>query len=273
MRSNSFAKKVVLITGASSGVGKACALEFAERGASVVLAARNEEELKKVESLILSKNGTAFSVRADIKLENDCKNLIERAIEKYGKLDVLINNAGISMRANFKDLDMSVIKEVMDTNFYGAVYCTKYALPYLLTQKGMVIGISSISGLTPLPGRTGYCASKCALDGFLNTLRIENLRQGLRVLVVHPGFTTSNIRNKALNKDGVPQTYSPRDEEKMIPAEKVARIIADATLANKRELILTSQGKIIVWLFRFFPGLTDRVLLREMSKEPNSPSF
>ncbi len=271
--SNSFTNKVVVITGASSGIGRACAVEFAERGAIVVLAARNEEKLKEVESLILSKNGIAFPVRADIRQEDDCKNLIERTIEKYGKLDVLINNAGISMRANFKDLDMSVIKEVMDTNFYGAVYCTKFALPHLLDNKGVVVGISSISGLTPLPGRTGYCASKYALDGFLNTLRIENRRQGLRVLVVHPGFTTSNIRNKALNENGVFQAYSPRDENKMIPAEKVARIIADATRSNKRELILTKQGKMLVWLFRLLPGLADRILLREMNKEPNSPSF
>lgn len=270
---NSLSDKVIIVTGASSGIGKACALEFANRNATVVLAARNEEQLNEVEYEIKSKNGTSFSVKTDVRQEADCKNLIKRTVEKFGKIDMLINNAGISMRANFNDLSIDVIKEVMDTNFYGAVYCTKFALPYLLEQKGLVIGVSSISGLTPLPGRTGYCASKYALDGFLNTLRIENMKKGLRVLIVHPGFTSSNIRKNALNKDNNRQAKSPRNEEKMMSAEEVARKIAEAAIRDKRELILTKQGKSIVWLYRFLPALADRLLLREMYKEKNCPSF
>jgi NADP-dependent 3-hydroxy acid dehydrogenase YdfG len=266
-----FDGKVVIITGASSGIGKACAFEFADNGALVVLAARRENEIKKVEAEIKKRGGEAYSVKTDVKNIEDCKNLVEKTVEKYGKIDVLINNAGVSMRANFEDLDLSVIKELMETNFYGAVYSTKFALPYLLEQKGIIIAISSISGLTPLPGRTGYCASKYAMDGFFNTLRLENIKKGLNVLVVHPGFTSSNIRKTALNKLGLPQAESPRDEGKMMTSKEVATIIVKATLNRKRDLILTKQGKLTVWLHKIFPSMTDRLILLEMAKEPNSP--
>ncbi|MCD6556352.1 MAG: SDR family oxidoreductase [Bacteroidales bacterium] len=266
-----FKNKIIIITGASSGIGKACAFEFARQGAKVVLAARTESNLKKVETEIIKLGGEAYSIKTDVKKIDDCKNLIDKTIKKYKKIDILINNAGISMRASFEDLDLSVIKELMDTNFYGAVYCTKFALPYLLKQKGTVIGISSITGLTPLPGRTGYAASKHAMDGFLNTLRLENYRKGLNVLIVHPGFTNSNIRNTALNKNGLAQGETPRDEEKMMSSERVAQIIAKAAHKRERDLILTNQGKLAVWLHRKFPGITDRIILNEMAKEPDSP--
>ena len=266
-----FNDKVIIITGASSGIGRACAMEFAQNGAKIVLAARRENELKKVEENIKKQGGEAISVITDVKNIGDCKHLIDKTIEKYGKIDVLINNAGISMRAVFEDLDLSVIKELMDTNFYGAVYCTKFALPNLLKQKGTVIGISSISGLTPLPGRTGYSASKHAMEGFLNTLRLENIKKGLNVLIVHPGFTSSNIRNMALDKNGKPQKETPRNEEEMMSAEKVAQIIAKATYKRERDLILTQQGRLVVWLHKNFPGITDRIILHEMAKEPDSP--
>ena len=270
-RKNRFTDEVVIITGASSGIGKACAFEFADEGAKVILAARRENELKKVENQIKEQGGEALSVKTDVRNIEDCKNLINKTIEKFGKIDVLINNAGISMRATFEDLDLQVIKELMDTNFYGAVYCTKFALPYLLKQKGTVIGISSISGLTPLPGRIAYSASKHAMDGFFNTLRLENKKKGLNVLVVHPSFTSSNIRNTALNKNGKPQKETPRNEEKMMSAERVAQIITKATLKRERDLILTPQGKLVVWLHKNFPSITDRIILNEMAKEPDSP--
>ena len=266
-----FKNKVVVITGASSGIGKACAYEFAGQGAKVVLAARRESELKKVEDELKKQGGDAFSVKTDVRKIEDCKNLIDKTVEKYNRIDVLINNAGISMRANFDDLDLSVIKELMDTNFYGTVYATKFALPFLKKQKGTVIGISSITGLTPLPGRTGYAASKHAMDGFLNTLRLENIKKGLHVLIVHPGFTNSNIRKLALNKNGKPQKETPRDEAKMMSSEKVAQIIARATLKREKDLILTREGKLVVWLHKNFPGITDRIILQEMAKEQDAP--
>ena len=266
-----FKNKVVVITGASSGIGKACANEFTEQGAKVVLASRRENELIKVGNELKKQGGDVLVVKTDVRKIKDCKNLIDKTIENYNKVDVLINNAGISMRASFEDLDLSVIKDLMDTNFYGTVYCTKFAMPYLIKQKGTVIGISSITGLTPLPGRTGYAASKHAMDGFLNTLRLENIKKGLHVLIVHPGFTNSNIRKLALNKNGKPQKETPRDEGKMMSAKRVAQIIAHATIKKEKDLILTREGKLVVWLHKNFPAITDRIILQEMEKEQDSP--
>ncbi len=266
-----FKDKVVIVTGASSGIGKACAFEFSNNGARVVLASRNELGLKKVKEEIDKRGNRALVVKTDVRRVDDCMNLINKTVEEYGKIDVLINNAGISMRAVFEDLDLGVIRELMDTNFYGAVYCTKFALPYLLKQKGSVVSVSSISGLAPLPGRTAYCASKYAMDGFFNTLRLENMRKGLNVLIVHPGFTNSNIRSSALNKDGELQNKTPRKEHRMMAAEKVAHIILRATLKRKKNLILTLQGKMVVWLYHGFPRLMDNVLVNEMAKEEGSP--
>ena len=271
MNKSEFTDKVVIITGASSGIGKACALEFADKGAKVVLAARNENELLKVKNSIIKMGGEASFKKTDIRRIDDCKDLIDKTIGEYGKIDVLINNAGVSMRASFEDLDLRIIKEMIDTNFYGAVYCTKFALPHLLNQKGTIICVSSISGLTPLPGRTGYCASKHAMDGFFNTLRLENSKKGLNVLVVHPGFTSSNIRNSALDKNNHKQKETPRNEERMMSSQKVAQKIVKAVIKRKRDLILTPQGKLVVWLYRKFPGMTDRIIFHEMAKEPGSP--
>ena len=263
----------MIITGASSGIGRACALEFASRGAHVVLAARRENELNKVQVQISEAGGKAFYVPCDVTKRADCERLISTTIDQCGKLDILINNAGISMRADFSDLDLDVIRKLMDTNFYGAVYCTKYALPHLLEQKGSVIGISSISGQVPLPGRTGYVASKHAMDGFLNTLRLENLDRGLNVMVVHPWFTSSEIREHALNENCEPQLQSPRDEEKMRSSEKVAWHIAWAAYRRERDLVLTPQGKIMIWLHKNLPGIADRILVYEMSKENRGSEY
>jgi NADP-dependent 3-hydroxy acid dehydrogenase YdfG len=251
MNQPEFADKVVLITGASSGIGKACAFEFAANGSKVVLAARNEDELLKVKNSIINLGGEASIKKTDVRSIEDCKYLINNVVEKYGKIDVLVNNAGISMRASFEDLDLQVIKAIMDTNFYGAV--TVQSLRCLPSETKRDCNWDFLnSGLTPLPGRTGYCASKHAMDGFFNTLRIENNRKGLNVLVVHPGFTCSNIRNMALDKNGQTQKETPRDEAKMMPSGKVALIITEAVLKRKRDLILTSQENWLL-LYRNFP--------------------
>jgi short-subunit dehydrogenase len=271
MAEKEFKNQVVIITGASSGIGRACAIEFSRKGAKIVLASRNKSRLEKVKEEIINEGGQAYIVQADVKEIEDCKNLIDSTVDHYGKIDVLINNAGISMRASFEEMELSVMKTVMDTNFYGAVYCTKFALPHLLKQKGLIIGMSSITGLTPLPGRTAYVASKHALDGFLNTIRIENLKKGVRVLLVHPGFTTSNIRNLALNGFGKPQKETPRNEGEMMSAEEVAAIIARASLNHERDLVLTLKGKLAVWLYSRFPAMTDKLIYNEMSKEPDAP--
>ncbi|MDP4205508.1 MAG: SDR family oxidoreductase [Bacteroidota bacterium] len=262
--------KVVVITGASSGIGKALAYEFAAQGAKLVLAARRTDRLTQIELDL--KNTEILSVKTDVSVEDECKQLIEQAFVRFGRIDILVNNAGISMRALFEDLDLSVLKRLMDVNFWGTVYCTKYALPYLLKTKGSVVGIISIAGYVGLPGRTGYSASKFAIRGFLDTLRIENLKKGLHVLVAAPGFTASEVRFSALNAEGARQGETPRDESRMMSAEVCASKIVQAIRKRKRELILTFiEGKFTVFLGKFMGGLLDKLTYSHMAKEPNSP--
>ena len=264
--------KVVIITGASSGIGKALAYELAHQGAKVVLAARNIEELLHIEQDLRQQGAEVLSVRTDVTKELACKELIEQAYARFGRIDALINNAGISMRALLEDLEPAVLRKVMDVNFWGTVYCSKYALPYLLESKGSLVGVISIAGFIGLPGRTGYAASKFAVRGFLNTVRIENMKKGLHVMVAAPGFTASNIRKTALNANGRQQGESPRNENKMMTAEKCAAIIVKGIRKRKREIIMTFvEGKLAVFLSKWLPGLVDRLSYSLMAKEPDSP--
>ncbi len=263
--------KVVVITGSSSGIGEALAYKFATKGSKVVIGARNTEALQRVATKIEEGGGNVVWQQTDVTSEADCKNLILKAVDTYGKVDVLINNAGVSMRAVFNDLDLKVLKHVMDVNFWGAVYCTKYALPYLLEQGGSVVGVSSIGGIKGLPGRSGYSASKFAMNGFMESLRTENLKTGLHVLMAFPGFTASNIRNAALGADGSMQGESPRNEDKMMTAEEVADQIYIAVLNRNNKIVLTLQGKIINVLGKIFPGWTDKMIFKGMAKETGSP--
>jgi len=263
--------KVIIITGASSGIGKAAAIAASERGGLLVLSARNTALLNEVGNLCREKGADVLIVQTDVSKETDCQQLIESAIKHFGRIDVLINNAGISMRALFEHAELAVIHKIMDVNFWGTVYCTKYALPYLLESKGSLVGVSSIAGYKGLPGRTGYSASKFAIQGFLEALRIENLKKGLHVLIACPGFTTSNIRTTALSADGSAQGESPRDESKMMSSENVAKFLLNAIEKRKRILTLTSQGKLTVILNKIFPFLLDRLVYNQMAKEPDSP--
>jgi short-subunit dehydrogenase len=263
--------KVVIITGASSGIGKALVEKFAELEAIIVLAARNTDALEKIAKDLANKKINYLIVKTDVSKESDCKYLIDQTINRFNRIDILVNNAGISMRALFESADLSVLRQLMDVNFWGMVYCTKYALPYLLKEKGSVVGVSSIAGYKGLPGRSGYSASKFAMQGFLEVLRIENMKKGLHVLIACPGFTASNIRNSALAADGTPQGESPRDEAKMMTAEDVAVKIIQAILKRKHKVIMTMQGKMTVFLNKFFPKMMDRLVYKHMAQEPNSP--
>jgi short-subunit dehydrogenase len=252
-----FKDKVVAVTGGSDGIGKALVHELLLAGAKVATCGRSHDKLYQ-----LQVNHPGYHIHtlvADMANESDCKRFIESTIEAFGGIDILINNAGVSMRALVNDLDVDVIRKVMDINFFGAVYCTKLALPSIMARKGDIIGISSIAGYRGLPGRSGYSASKFALQGWLEALRTELLKTGVNVLWVSPGFTASNIRNSALNSGGNAQGESPMDEGKLMTAEACARVILKAIAQRKRSIVMTGTGKKTVLLNRFFPRWADKL--------------
>ena len=261
--------KTVIITGASSGIGKACAENYLTKGWNVVLAARNT---KKMETICAPySNKQTLIVPTDVTNENQCRELINKTIAQFKSIDVLINNAGISMRAMFDGINLEVIKNVMDINFWGMVYCTHAALPYIKQSKGSIVGVSSIAGYRGLPARTGYSASKFAMNGFLEALRTEELKSDIHVLTACPGFTASNIRQTALTSDGSKQKETPRDENKMMTAEEVAQEIYIAVEKRKRTIVLTKQGKLTVFLNKIIPKQLDKMVYNHMAKEDDSP--
>ena len=263
---------VAVITGASSGIGLACARAFYNEGAKLVLAARSEEIIKEL-AAEFNRNGEirAIAVKTDVAKENDCKYLIEAAIETFGKIDILVNNAGVSMRANFLNVELDVLRRLMDINFWGTVYCTKYAYPHIINSKGTIIGMSSVAGIHGLPCRTGYSASKYAVNGFLDAIRVETMKKGIQVMVVVPGFISTNIRKTALVADGSTQGESPRDENKMMSPEELARRIINGIKKNKRQLATSYEGKFTPIVSLFFPKLADKIYFSQMKKEPNTP--
>ena len=263
-------EKIVIITGASSGIGEALARDYASHGDKLSLGARRIEKLETLKGEY--PKSEILCIKTDVSKEDDCRNLIEKTVERFGRIDILINNAGVSMRALFQDTELEVVRRVMDVNFYGTVYCTKFAMPWLLESKGSLVGVISIAGHVGLPGRSAYSASKFAIRGFLDTIRIETLHKGLHVLVAAPGFTSTEVRKVALSADGSAQGETPRNESKMMTAETCAHLIIKAIEKRKRSLILTIiEGKVTVFLSKFFPALLDKLTFNHMAKEPDSP--
>lgn len=253
-----FKNKIVAITGGSDGIGKALVDAFLSNGAKVATCGRNHDKLYQLQAEFPSY--PLHTVVADVSSENDCRHFIESTINVFGGIDILINNAGVSMRALFSDVSLDVIHQVMDINFFGSVYCTKYALKSIMEAKGVIVGISSFAGYRGLPGRSGYSASKFALQGWLEALRTELLDSGVNVMWICPYFTTSNIRNAALNKDGIHQGESPMDESKMMSADKCAHRILRAIEKRKRTVVMTFSGKQGVFMNKFFPALADKIV-------------
>ncbi len=271
MGRNIFRDRVVIVTGASSGIGRATALEFARQGSKVVLAARSSDRLAALEEEINSMGAEVLSCITDVAIEEDCRILVEKTVEKFGTVDILVNNAGVSMRALFEDVEIAVLKRLMDVNFWGTVYCTKYALPYIVRNRGSIVGVSSTAGFHGLPGRTGYSASKFAIHGFLETIRIEYLKEKLHVMIIAPGFTASEVRKHALMADGSEQGNSPREEKKLASPEFVARWILKGIRKKKRNKIMTWAGRFTALLQRIIPAVVDYAYYLEMKKEPDSP--
>jgi short-subunit dehydrogenase len=225
-------------------------------GAKVATCGRNHDKLYQLHSEYPS--SPLHTMVCDVSNENDCRRFIETTVNVFGQIDILINNAGISMRALLKEAAPDVIRKVMEINFFGMVYCTKHALPYIIERKGTIAGVSSIAGYRGLPGRSGYSASKFAMHGFLESIKTELANDGVHVMWVCPGFTASNIRNAALNKEGSSHGESPMDEGRMMTSEECAGHILKAIRKKKRTLVLTFKGKQTIFLNRFFPKLADK---------------
>lgn len=263
--------KVVIITGGSSGIGKALAESFSKNGSRVLITGRSKDDLLVAQQSLKRKGLEVAIFQADVSLESDNRLMVEEALRLFGQIDVLINNAGISMRALFEEFDLEAFKKVMGINFYGAVYATKHALPHILKSKGSIVGISSINGKRSSPARSAYSASKFAMEGFLEALRTEVMKRGVHVLVASPGFTASNIRKRSLTKDGTPQGDSPRKEQEMMTSEEVADRIYKAVVNRKRDLVLSVKGNLAVWINKWWPTLADKLVYNELAKEPDSP--
>ena len=261
--------KVVVVTGGSSGIGKAIVKSALENGAFVAACGRNYEKLIAVFPDV--DGNRLFLKKADVATDSDCADFIAEVLRKFNRIDILINNAGITMRALFEDVQLEVLREVMDVNFWGTVQCTKHALPAIIRSTGVIAGVSSIAGYRGLPGRTGYSASKFAMQGFLESLRTELQHTGVHVMWVSPGFTASNIRNNARAANGSRQGETPLDEASLMSAEQCAAAILQSIVARKRTVVMTIQGKLTVWLNKLFPSMTDRLVYRHFKKENGSP--
>lgn len=260
-----FKDKVVVVTGGTEGIGKALVEKLLVAGAKVATCGRNQDKLYRLQSEFPSYS--LHAVIADVSLENDCRHFIESTKKVFGAIDILINNAGVSMRGLLKDTKVDVIERVMQINFFGTVYCTKYALDAIIERKGTIVGVSSIAGYRGLPGRSGYSASKFALQGWLEAIRTELMDDGVNVMWVCPGFTASNIRNAALNEKGQAQGESPLDEGSLMTAEKCADEILEAIRKHKRTLVLTFTGKRTVFMNKFFPSLADKLVRKFFFKD------
>jgi short-subunit dehydrogenase len=253
-----FTNKVVVVTGGSEGIGKALVDAFLQRGAKVATCARNYDKLYLLQTLHTHSQLHIFA--ADVSVEQECKQFIDSTIATFGTIDILVNNAGISMRALFKELELDTLRKLMDVNFWGTVYCTRFALNEIIKNKGTIAGISSVAGFRGLPGRTGYSASKFAVTGFLETLRTELIDDGVNVMWIYPGFVSSNIRSAALNKSAKPQGNSTMNEEKMMTPEECAEHILKAIEKRKRSLLLTAISYQTFIMSRFFPAIADKLI-------------
>jgi short-subunit dehydrogenase len=258
-----FTGKTIVLTGASTGIGRALSLELAGQRPRLVLAARDEPRLREVADGCRARGAEALVVRADVGSETDCRGVVERALEQFGGLDVLVNNAGISMIARFDETqDLSVFERILRVNYLGAVYMTHYALPSLKKSRGLIVAVASLTGLTGVPTRTGYAASKHAMVGFFDSLRIELLGSGVDVTVVAPDFVVSEIHRRSFGPDGRPLGTTPMQESKIMSADECARRIVAAMERRQRLAVLSLRGRLGRVVRLFAPGLIDRIALK-----------
>ncbi|MBL8522376.1 MAG: SDR family oxidoreductase [Betaproteobacteria bacterium] len=249
---------VVIITGASTGIGEELAYRLAKQGAKLVLTARRLDELNRVAETATGYGARVITVSADVAKSDECKKIIDAAIAEFGRIDTLMCNAGMTMWAKFADIDdVSILERIMQVNYMGAVYCTHHALPHLLKTKGRIVGIASLTGLVGVPTRTGYAASKHAMRGFFDSLRIELDESGVSVTMVYPGFVATGIRENATGADGKAAKIDPVNKDEVMSVDECARIIEDAIVSRKREEIMTLKGKVGQWIKLIAPGFVD----------------
>lgn len=265
---SSFTDRVVIVTGASEGIGRALCLLLAERKSKIVIAARNEERLDELKKEIEVAGGRALSVPTDVTDKNACKDLIEKAAAEFGQIDFLVNNAGRTMWTLFEDIeDISIFEQLIKLNYLGCVYCTYYAIPYLKKTKGLIVGISSLAGLTGVPARTAYSASKHALFGFFDSLRIELKDTGVAVTMIAPDFVLSEMHKRALTGSGDSLGKSPLQESKIMTAEKCASLILGAMEKRDRILITSLRGKLGRWMKLILPSVVDKKAARAIEEK------
>jgi NAD(P)-dependent dehydrogenase (short-subunit alcohol dehydrogenase family) len=262
-----FEGRVVVVTGGGSGLGAAFARRFARAGARLALLDLDGVSARALADELTRTGTEAIALDCDVRDEAACSRAIAAVVERFGGIDLLINNAGLTHRSAFADTDIAVLRRVMDVNFFGAVHCTKAALPSLAARRGMVIAISSIAGLAPLYGRTGYAASKHAIQGFFSSLRSELAPSGVDVLIVCPGFTATGIGIHALDADGQPTKHPQSTVGRVATPESVADAVHDAAARGQRLLVLSIVGRVTWALQRLSPALYERVMTRSLKRE------
>lgn len=267
MKTEQFKEKVVVITGAASGIGAALCRRFAENGAKIGLVDMDEENARLLEKELAAKGVSTCVTQCDVANENSCITAMDTINRCFGGVDILVNNAGITLRDTFRNTVSSAYKKVMDVNFFGSLYWTKAALDSLIQRKGMVIVTSSIAGFAPLPGRTGYCASKFALHGLFETLRLEMAPYGVHVMMVCPSFVRTELQTRALGGDGRITTHPQSTMGKQQTPEALAKIICNGALKRKKWVIPTFQGRLAWFIRGLAPGIYDWIVLRQFESE------
>ena len=259
---------VYIITGASEGIGNALARALVPYKPKLVLAARNIERLEQLKQKLNLPDEDVILVPTDVGIEQDCRQLIDTTIKHFGKIDYLVNNAGITMWAEFDQLtDLTVFNKLHQVNVMGSVYCTHYALPYLKETQGSIVAVSSMAGLTGVPTRSAYSASKHAMIGFFDSLRIEQKQNNVSVITICPDFVLSQIQKRAFGRDGKSLGKSPLNESKVMSAEKCAEIIVKS-MSDKKRLTLTSlRGKIGMWLKILMPDVLDNIAAKAIKQK------
>ena len=260
---SAFQNNVTIITGASTGIGEELAYRLAQQGAMLVLTARRLDELNRVAEKARTFGAKVITVSADVAKSDDCKKIIDATINEFGRIDMLVCNAGMTMWAKFANIkDVSMLERIMQVNFMGAVYCTHYALPHLVNAKGRIVGVASLTGLIGVPTRTGYAASKHAMRGFFDSLRIEIEDTGVSVTMIYPGFVATGIRENATGADGRPAKIDPVNKDNVMSVAECTDIIVRAIESRKREEIMTLKGKLGQWLKLIAPRVIDGIAKR-----------